>query len=115
MAKLKLKSMYGGEYQITFNTDTYANNGNLYIGMDCWEDIGNGEYPEPYGDLTVNLGYKCAPGCAFIDTNNNPGIMEWLIANNLGEPTGRIAQSGFCTYPEFRFYVGEVQKYVEEI
>lgn len=115
MARLKLKSMYScNEYQISLNTANYANNNNLYVGMDCWEDIGNGEYPEPYGDLTVNLGIKCKPNCAFIDINNNgDSIINWLIANKLGMPTGRVAPSGFCVYPEFEFNMEEVQKYVE--
>lgn len=113
MAKLKLNA-WGREHQITLHTNTYANNGNLYVGMDCWEDIGNGEYAEPWGDLTVNLGFKCKPNCAFIDVNDNGAeIISWLIANKLGKPTGLLMPSGFCMYPEFEFDMNEVQKYVE--
>jgi hypothetical protein len=115
MEKLNLKNMWGSEYEISIHTSNYANNGNLYIGMDCWEDIGNGEYPEPYGDLTVNLDIKCKPNCAFIDTNNNgKEIMDWLVANKLGKFTGKWHHNGgFCIYPEFEFDMNEVQKYVE--
>lgn len=113
MARLTL-NVWGKEHQITLHTNHYANNGNLYIGMDCWEDIGNGEYAEPWGDLTVNLGVKCKPNCAFIDTNDNGDeIIGWLMASKLGTPTGRIAASGYRMYPEFEFNMEEVQKYVE--
>lgn len=115
MAKLKLNA-WGKEHQITLDLSNYVDNNNLFVGLVCWEDIGKGEYPEPWSDLTVNLGIKCAPNCAFIDTNDNgKEIINWLIANKLGMPTGRVAQSGFCTYPEFEFYMYEVKKYVEEI
>lgn len=110
MPRLKLTSMYGGEYEITLRTNHYANNNNLYIGLDCWED----GFPMPYTDLTVNLYPKCEPNCAFIDINNNGvEIINWLMANKLGKLTGRMCHSGFCQYPEFEFNMEEVQKYVE--
>lgn len=110
MARLKIQNMWGSKYEITLKTNTYANNDNLYIGMTCWDDEG---YPEPYGDLTVNLGIKCRPNCGYVDINNNPGIQLWIIRNNLGKPTGRIGHSGFCDYPEFEFDMEEIQKYME--
>ena len=55
--------------------------------------------------ITVNL-----PGATFlaqdeqfVDTNNLPGIEKWLIENNIAEPVGVSAYSGFCKYPLFRF------------
>lgn len=110
MAKIKINNMWGSEFEVTLHINHYANNGNLYIGMTCWDDEG---YPEPYGDLTVNLGIKCKDTCAFVDTNNNPGIERWLAENRLAKPTGRVAPSGFCVYPEYEFNMDEVQKYVE--
>jgi hypothetical protein len=115
MARLKLTA-WGKEHEITLDISHYANNDNLYIGLVCWEDIGNGEYPEPWSDLTVNLDIRCRPNCAFIDINDNgKEIIDWLMANKLGTPTGRVAHSGFCAYPEFEFNMNEVNKYVEEI
>lgn len=109
MARLKLNS-WGTEYEITLRLNHYAQNNNLYIGLDCWEDS---EYAGPYSDLTVNLGIRCKDTCAFVDTNNNPGIERWLAENKLAKPTGRVAPSGFCVYPEYEFNMNEVQKYVE--
>jgi hypothetical protein len=109
MARLKLQSVYGGEYEVTIKTSTYASNGNLYVGLVCWED----GYPEPYSDITVNLGARCGSNKGFVDTNNNPGIEDWIEVNKLGKPTGRIAPSGFCVYPEYEFNMEELKKYME--
>mgnify|MGYP000834227529 CR=1 FL=1 len=57
---------------------------------------------EPYTILTVNLEETDAiglPDKAFIDINNNPDAMEFLIANKLAEDTGYKRQSGWVDYP----------------
>ena len=100
---------WGRSHEISLHIDSYVDNGNLYVGMTCYDD----GYPEPWSDLTVNLDAECSEFCAFIDTNNNGrDIMKWLIDNSLGYPTGRISTSGFCAYPEFCFNVVELMKYV---
>lgn len=99
---------YGKEHPMTFKTNYYLQNGNLYVGLVTHE----AGYPEPWSDLTVNLGIKCEENCAFIDTNNNgKEIIDWLLDNNLGLLTGREARSGFCVYPEFVFFPDELSKY----
>lgn len=101
---------YGNTYNMTFTLDSYVDNGNLYVGLVTHED----GYPEPWSDLTVNLGVKCKAKCAFIDTNNNGDtIIEWLYSNNLGHLTGRMKTSGFCTYPEFEFNMEMLCKYTD--
>ena len=111
MATLNLNA-WGGNHTITLTTNIYAENGNLYVGLICWDD----GFREPWSDLTVNLGVKCKPNCAFIDINNNDnGIIAWLEANKLGKLTGRMEMSGYCIYPEFEFDVDEVNKYLEEV
>lgn len=64
---------------------------------------------EEYTYVTVNLpDCKRSAGCQFIDVNNNhTDIIEWLEENGFGKRTGRVEISGFCTYPEFNFYVGK--------
>lgn len=60
---------------------------------------------EPYTTLTVNLTHEHAfslPDKAFIDINNNPDAMEFLIANKLAEDTGYKKQSGWVNYPMVR-------------
>ena len=59
----------------------------------------------PYGVPTINIP-DISPldeSCAFIDENNFPDIGFWFELQGIAEPTGRTAQSGFCTYPEYRF------------
>lgn len=100
---------YGSNHPMEFELNNYSNNGNLYVGLITTED----GYPAPWQNLTVNLGISCEPDCAFIDTNNNgEEIIDWLIENNLGKPTGRIKASGWCVYPEFRFNITELTKHL---
>ena len=79
---------------------SYYNNGNLALLLQDWN---NGE-PEPWGDLTVNLGISLDQDCAFVDVNNlGQEILPWLENEGLAKPTGRTQQSGFVSYPEYRF------------
>lgn len=100
----------GTTYLIELGVSTYPE-GNLAITMTVWED---GE-PEPWDILTVNLGGIREKDCAFIDTNNNGNdILAWIIRYGLAVPTGRVQQSGFCTYPEFRFRPEVLQEIDQE-
>lgn len=102
---------YGSNHPMTFHLNNYTENGNLYVGLITNED----GYPAPWSDLTVNLSVKCAENCAFIDTNNNgEEIIDWLVKNKLGKPTGRIRASGWCIYPEFKFNVEQLMEHVED-
>ena len=99
---------WGLDHAIQFRFSKYVENDNLYVGMVSLD----GEYgPEPYTDVTVNLSEPCKANCAFIDTNNNPGIINWLIENNLGTLTGRIGFSGFCVYHELEFDMEKMREY----
>lgn len=102
-------SAWEKDHFITFHLNHYLENNNLYVGMLCHDD----GYPEPWSDLTVNLSIKCDDDCAFIDTNNNgEGILLWLTLNNIAMPTGRTVQNGFWVYPEVKFNMFELMKYV---
>lgn len=106
--KMLTLNKYGKEHPITFELGRYELNGNLYVGMITHE---NG-YPEPWQNLTVNLGLKCENNYAFIDTNNNGHeILYWLLENCLGVLTGREIRSGWCTYPEFLFFPDKLLEY----
>lgn len=57
---------------------------------------------ELYTVLTVNLENVPAfalPDRAFIDINNNPDAMEFLLSNRLAKDTGYRRQSGWVSYP----------------
>lgn len=91
------------EEKITLETTEYAD-GTLAILM-------NDEQGFPYGRLTVNLGIEDLPeNWAAVDTNNLPGIDQFIENNELGEFTGYIIPSGFCQYPIYKFYRDKIVK-----
>lgn len=66
----------------------------------------------PYTRITVcladdlGLPYFCVGADTnFVDTNNNPGIEDFLEKNKLGKPTGFRASSGWCEYPCYKFNI----------
>ena len=88
-------------YDVYLEPSLYCHNQRIAIAMK-FSDPSEGEL---YGIITKNLvdAPISAHNCAYLDTNNMAGIDTWLQRNNYGELTGKTAQSGFCTYPEFRF------------
>jgi hypothetical protein len=91
---------YGKDRPIELVASSYTSGHGLAIAMITYEE----GYPEPWQNLTVNLEIATDDNCAFVDTNNNgEEIIEWLISNGIGKPTGRTARSGFCIYPEVEF------------
>ena len=78
----------------------YANNNSLAIAMLEKETKGM------YDVLTVNLDTEeplTNENCQFVDTNNLERAEEFIEEYNLGVPTGRVEQNGFCLYPEYDF------------
>ena len=102
---MKLSSRYGGEYQVSLKINTYLNNGCMYIGL-----VEQGEYSEPYGDLTVNLEGKVPDYCGYVDLNNMPELERFIEDNDLGEFTGLTRRSGFCEYPLYMFNVDKLRE-----
>lgn len=102
---MKLKSQYGKEYEVSIEINTYLNNGCMYIGL-----VEQGEYPEPYGDLTVNLAGKAPDYCGYVDLNNMPELEKFIAENDLGEFTGLTQRSGFCEYPLYLFNVDKLRE-----
>ena len=108
---IQLKQDWGAKYNIMFTTEQYVS-GNTRIAMHYYDE--DCEQYLPFASLTVNLvGEHCDEDCGFIDTNNlGNNIIQWLIDNNLAMQTGRFGKSGFCVYPEVKFNMDEVKKYV---
>lgn len=102
---LNLRSQFGEEYVVSLEINTYLNNGCLYIGL-----VEQGEYPEPYGDLTVNLSGKAPDYCGYVDLNNMPELEKFIAENDLGEFTGLTQRSGFCEYPLYLFNVDKLRE-----
>ena len=102
---LNLQSQYGREIKVSLEINTYLNNGCMYIGL-----VEQGEYPEPYGDLTVNLMGKVPDYCGYVDLNNMPELEKFIADNELGEFTGLMKRSGFCEYPLYLFNVDRLRE-----
>ncbi|MCR5837013.1 MAG: DUF4313 domain-containing protein [Lachnospiraceae bacterium] len=105
---LKLYNIYlEKEEEVLFRIGNYDSNGNTYVQM-------IGADGEPYGDLTVNFETLNDERKAYIDTNNNPGILKFIEDNELGFWFGLEKQSNFCTYPLYYLDLEEIKKYVVE-
>ncbi len=67
---------------------------------------------ELFAVITVNLPESAdLPfGTQFVDINNYPWVDEWLIENSIAEPSGKIARSGFCVYPAFKFNICAIRE-----
>ena len=68
---------------------------------------------KPYTVLTVNLEDSPAfgiPDKAFIDINNNPEAMEFLIRNSLAEDAGYRRKSGWVEYPMAKLNLAELYR-----
>ena len=91
---MKLKAR-GEEYDVNIIRANYGN-GNLAIAIEL-------EDGEPFATLTVNIDILM-PDYAFVDTNNCPWAEEFIKENNLGEFTGTVRKSGYCSYPLYKFY-----------
>ena len=93
---------YGEIFEIKLVTHSYANNGRLAVQSFIVPD------GEPFAMITVNIDYPLSGDketTAFIDTNNLNAFLidRFLQENQIATPTGEYGQSGFCTYPEYRF------------
>ena len=64
-ALLKLPH-YGKKVPLELQVRSYYSGGNLALLLVDWSD----DYPEPWGDLSVNLGYAMEKDCAFVDVND---------------------------------------------
>jgi len=89
-----------GEIPVVFDVNTYASNGTPALSL-----YSNGEgYWEPECDVSVNFpDITPAKSCIFLDASDeNFGIQEWMMDNDIGYPTGRYVLGPFGTfYPEY--------------
>lgn len=112
---------YNG-YRVKFKMDRYVNGDRLYVGMDCWDEDCKGWFP--YGNVTVNLDDHYYEGCrdndAYVDANNNPNIVKFLMKHGFAEYAEneeghvRFGYSGHCMYPLMRFDMGEINRSIAD-
>jgi hypothetical protein len=88
---------YGKTYKLYIVLDHYVKDNSLAVVL--IEDKTN----EQFAVASVCL-YPTTPseGCFFVDTNNLPGIEEFLVENEIAFPTGMSGFSGYCIYPEYK-------------
>ena len=92
-------------YECSVVIDKYVANNGLSISL--WN-----EEDGPIARITTCLlSYQIGKDEAFVDTNNNPGIMGIIEKYNLGKPTGDIGYSGYCAYPVVKFNMAELRKH----
>ena len=107
MKTYKVKTLYEN-YEVTIKTNHYCADDSLYVGL---VDVEDGS---PVATLTVCLGDapKGDDGVeyAYIDTNNCPWGEKFVEDNDLGEFTGMIGHSGFCSYPLYAFDIDALKK-----
>ena len=96
---LELNTQWGNIEKVQLEISNYMNNNGLYIGLNAV----SGEYPESYGDITVNLDGKAPDYCGYVDINNMPELEKFIEENELGEFTGLTKRSGFCEFPLYMF------------
>ena len=107
--KMKIRSPWSGEEEVTISKTKYAKGG-LAIRLMCFED----GFEEPYAMLTVNL-KKVPEGCAYVDTNNLPYAEDFIMKYKLGKKVlGQDAVSGYCVYPLYHFDMDALDKYAKE-
>lgn len=106
--------IFGHQTEVMLRFAQYRNNGTMAVQMMCRPDIDEmpgeetlGEFCSPYGTVTVNLPESdtLAVNEQFVDSNNLPGIGQWLLNSGIAVPTEHIAQSGYCTYQAYAFKV----------
>lgn len=99
MKTLELKTRFGTIEEVRIEISSYQINGGIYIGL---TSLG-GEFEEPYGDVTVNLGGDAIEYCGHLDTNHLPELEKFITENGIGEFTGFTKRSGFHEYPYYVF------------
>ncbi len=103
MKTYKLSHFCGKNYELAPIKRKYANNGALAVDL---LDVKTGEI---FATATVNLPDFMPTtideilSYAYVDTNNNPWLILFLLDNHLALPTGRVGRSGFCEYPQYMF------------
>lgn len=93
---MKKKYRFNGK-PVTVKFNEYRNNGTLALIL----VFSNGE--EEVVTTNLNSPFQSKTD-AYLDTNNYPGIEEFITKNKLGETTFISQQSGFCRYPLYHIF-----------
>ena len=79
------------------------------VSLEIWNDEDG-----PIADMTRCLG-DSSEGKGYLDMNNSPWSKDLVAELGIGEFTGKLVQSGFCAYPEYKFDMEKVKEYGRNI
>lgn len=99
MKTFPLETKTGVTEKVSLKISPYPDNGSLCIKLISW----NEGYPEPFGDLTVNLPGTIPDYYAYIDTDSMPELEEFVVTNGLGTFTGFEKKDRYGIYPLYSF------------
>lgn len=97
-----------GTYDVLAFRCTYADKRNILALL-----LNDAKDGSPFATISVNLEdeYMIGDTCyTFLDTNNCPWAEDFIISNNLGEPTDIYGYSGFCKYPLYKIDIDKFKK-----
>lgn len=107
MKRFEIVDSYGDKVVVEpelFLCNTYDFMENKYpgLGIQLYSYDEDG-YREPYATLTKNFGeFLSARDCAYVDTNNCRFAGQ-LLEMGICQETGFMKESGFCSYPLWKF------------
>ena len=109
METMKLNFM-GDDYELVIVEDKYSANDTLYLGL-----IDVNTY-ELFADITVNIPYGVAEeNTQYVDTNSYCDVLKNIVKKyKLGTKVGADIQSGFCSYPLYKFNRKNIEKYLAD-
>ena len=101
---LKIKTDFG-TYNVCFEIGKYVADGSPAI--QAWSPTEG-----PVATLTKCLDdITLEDGEVYIDTNNCPWALDFLVENGLAEEAGRFGISGYCLYPVVRLNMDKVMEH----
>lgn len=102
---MTIKTEFSTYRNVFLGTNRYCADNSLYIC--AWN-----EEDGPIADITVCLDDSfIKENESYVDTNNFPGVMEFIEKYKLGKPTGLLGFSGYCCYPLVEFDMDAIDKY----
>lgn len=107
--KIKIKDYYGEEITINpqfirYSVTDFMGRKMTIPGISLTVDTSEGE--EPFAVLTKSFGeFIGMKDCAYIDTNNC-AFANIFVDLGIAQPTGFTKESGFCSYPLWKFDEG---------
>lgn len=110
MAKTFEVKFYKHKYLVGMQLGRYGNGSLAIRGLDYSEG-----YPQPFDNITVNLNVELEDSfCAMLNTESIPNILEILVEQGVGTPTGRGVQTDYALFPEFRFNMEALKEFDED-